>query len=408
MGLAMSFDKTAIRLADVSKQYLRYRHPAQRLLQTLWPSHRDAASVFTALAPLSLEIDRGEAIGIVGRNGAGKSTLLQLICGTLAPSSGCVTVNGSIGALLELGAGFNPEFSGRENIFLAASVMGLDHTQIESLYDEIVDFSGIAPFITQPVKTYSSGMYVRLAFSIATCVRPDILVIDEALSVGDGAFARKSFDRIMRLREQGSTILFCSHSLYQVEAFCDRALWLDQGRVRLDGPTASVVAAYNNTLRAGEADTTPAPRHVARGPAFIRGIEVEVDGVIGSTLSARSQESDVTIRVAFASDPEMPCPVVATGFALPDGQIFSSVYTLFDQVVIERNAAGEGVACVTFAQIPLMKGRYSIGAYLFCERAIHVYDRVLDAVTLDVTQSGVEQGFVHLPHTWVKRCPSAC
>jgi len=428
-----------ISLEGVGKTYKRFAKPSDRFWQAVWPSaFRSAnqtsaaeANEFVALAPLNLQVQRGEALGLIGRNGAGKSTLLQMVCGTLNPSSGSVVVNGKIGALLELGAGFNPEFTGRENVFLAAAVMGFSGAETDALYESIVEFSGIREFIDQPVKTYSSGMYVRLAFSIATSANPDILVIDEALSVGDGAFAKKSFERIMQLKAQGTTVLFCSHSMYQVESFCDRALWLDHGQVQMEGPASNVVAAYTDSLRAevgegalhaavtmasphGEADAkdignldsnalvtlatnaTTAPTGLTR----ILGIEVSADGVLGRELQAVSLQSNVQITVRFESDPTQPCPTFATGFALPDGQIFTSAYTLFDGVTIERDAQGRGQATVVFEKLPLMKGRFSIGAYLFDERALHVYDVVLQAATVVVTQPGVHQGFVQLPHRW--------
>jgi lipopolysaccharide transport system ATP-binding protein len=377
----------------------------------MWPSaFRSAgqtkaaeASEFVALAPLNLQVRRGEALGLIGRNGAGKSTLLQLVCGTLNPSSGTVAVNGKIGALLELGAGFNPEFTGRENVYLAAAVMGLSGAETDALYESIVEFSGIREFIDQPVKTYSSGMYVRLAFSIATSAHPDILVIDEALSVGDGAFAKKSFERIMQLKAQGTTVLFCSHSMYQVESFCDRAVWLDHGQVQMEGAASKVVAAYADSLREEDGDTTPIGDSAVpamSGAARITQIEVTVDGQTGRELEAISLQSDVSITVKFESDPSLPCPTFAAGFALPDGQIFSSAYTLFDGIAIERDAQGRGQATVVFNKLPLMKGRFSVGAYLFDERALHVYDLVLQAATLNVVQNGVHQGFVQLPHSW--------
>jgi lipopolysaccharide transport system ATP-binding protein len=298
-----------------------------------------------------------------------------------------------------------------------------------------VEFSGIREFIDQPVKTYSSGMYVRLAFSIATSANPDILVIDEALSVGDGAFAKKSFERIMQLKAQGTTVLFCSHSMYQVESFCDRAVWLDHGQVQMEGPASEVVAAYTDSLRAeggdgalngalksatsvaagldiapvgGDVDAVGSALNtdaVVVAPAVsgltrITGIEVSVDGKSGRELQAVSLQSDVQITVKFESDPAQPCPTFATGFALPDGQIFTSAYTLFDGVPIERDAQGRGQATVVFEKLPLMKGRFSVGAYLFDERALHVYDVVLQAATVVVTQPGVHQGFVQLPHRW--------
>ena len=246
-----------IALQGVGKTYKRFAKPSDRFWQAVWPSalRKEAngthskSNEFVALAPLNLTVHRGEALGLIGRNGAGKSTLLQMVCGTLNPSSGSLAVNGKIGALLELGAGFNPEFTGRENVYLAAAVMGFSGAETDALYESIVAFSGIREFIDQPVKTYSSGMYVRLAFSIATSANPDILVIDEALSVGDGAFAKKSFERIMQLKAQGTTVLFCSHSMYQVESFCDRAVWLDHGQVQMEGPASKVVAAYADSLR---------------------------------------------------------------------------------------------------------------------------------------------------------------
>ena len=420
-----------ISLEGVGKTYKRFAKPSDRFWQAVWPSAFRSASQtsaaeaneFVALAPLNLQVRRGEALGLIGRNGAGKSTLLQMVCGTLNPSSGSVAVNGKIGALLELGAGFNPEFTGRENVYLAAAVMGFSGAETDALYESIVEFSGIREFIDQPVKTYSSGMYVRLAFSIATSANPDILVIDEALSVGDGAFAKKSFERIMQLKAQGTTVLFCSHSMYQVESFCDRALWLDHGQVQMEGPAAKVVAAYADSLReesklsssatlasvrasggastASEAsDVSTAASAAALGVARITNIEVSVDGQTGRELEAVSLQSDVSITVQFESDPALPCPTFATGFALPDGQIFTSAYTLFDGIAIERDAQGRGQATVVFEKLPLMKGRFSIGAYLFDERALHVYDVVLQAATVMVTQAGVHQGFVQLPHRW--------
>ena len=447
----MSSNVMAIELMDVGKTYKRFAKPSDRFWQAVWPSvfrsasqaEAAASNEFVALAPLNLQVRRGEALGLLGRNGAGKSTLLQLVCGTLNPSSGRVVVNGKIGALLELGAGFNPEFTGRENVYLAAAVMGLSGAQTDALYESIVEFSGIREFIDQPVKTYSSGMYVRLAFSIATSANPDILVIDEALSVGDGAFAKKSFERIMQLKEQGTTVLFCSHSMYQIESFCDKAVWLDHGKVQMEGAASAVVAAYADSLRAesvegggalrasaNEArsqalpdaasvaagltaavvtlDSTPSshedlssdPAPSGTGLTRILGIEVSVDDIKGRDLHAVSLQSDVHITVRFESDPTQPCPTFATGFALPDGQIFTSAYTLFDGIAIKRDAQGRGQATVVFEKLPLMKGRFSVGAYLFDERALHVYDVVLQAATVNVTQPGVHQGFVQLPHRW--------
>ena len=252
----------AIRARGLGKRYTLFDRPTDRLRQLLWGSRRAGGRDFWALREVDFEVARGEVVGIVGRNGAGKSTLLQMVCGTLTPTEGELQVNGRVAALLELGAGFNPDFSGVENVYMNAALMGLTRAQVDARLDEILAFADIGSFVHQPVKTYSSGMYVRLAFATATSVQPDILVIDEALSVGDGAFARKSFDRIMGLKDAGATILFCSHAMYHVHALCSRAMWLDSGRLRMLDSAARVTAAYEAALAesagAPAADAAPA------------------------------------------------------------------------------------------------------------------------------------------------------
>ena len=232
----------AIHAHNLGKFYSLYKQPGDRLKQLLWGRWRNKSNPyfrdFWALENVNFSIKSGEVVGIVGRNGAGKSTLLQMVCGTLAPSTGDLEVKGRVAALLELGAGFSPDFTGLENIRMNAAILGLSQTQVEDRLEDILAFADIGEFIRQPVKTYSTGMYMRLAFAVATSVEPDILVIDEALSVGDGAFARKSFDRIMSMKAAGKTILFCSHSMYQVEALCSRAMWIEAGTLRMMGSAA--------------------------------------------------------------------------------------------------------------------------------------------------------------------------
>ncbi len=254
----MSSESTAIHVDGISKCYPVYDRPLDRLRQFVAPrvarmfgrESRTHYREYWALREISCEIRRGEQIGIVGRNGAGKSTLLQILCGTLAPTTGSVTVNGRIAALLELGAGFNPEFTGRENVLLNASILGLTAREIDQRMDPILAFADIGGFIEQPVKTYSSGMYMRLAFAVAIHVTPDILVVDEALSVGDEAFQRKCFARIRAIREAGGTVLFVSHSAGTVAEVCDRAILLDRGELLAIGNTRDVLARYQKLLYA--------------------------------------------------------------------------------------------------------------------------------------------------------------
>ncbi len=407
-GLPMSFEQVAIRAEGLSKTFAVYERPLDRLLQLLVGASRQYGKRFTALSDISFSLPKGQVLGLVGDNGAGKSTLLQLICKTLTPTSGKLEVHGRVAALLELGAGFNPDFSGRENIYLNAAVLGLTQAEIEARYASIVEFSGVGEFIEQPVKTYSSGMYMRLAFSIATCVDPDILVIDEALSVGDGAFARKSFDRIMALRDKGATILFCSHSMYHIDAICDQAIWLESGKIKMLGSPGDVTRAYSAQLAASE-DASSVPFSnlsgqdlppISSGNARLLAIDASVDGVSGRFLKLRARTSTLRVDVTFQCDPALPSPSVAFGLETISGALVSSSSTVFDSSPVEVSENGKGHTCLVFPQMPLMRGKYRLTIFLGCERSIHLYDHAQYCVELDVTHEGLEQGIVFLPHAW--------
>ncbi len=252
----MFSDEIAISVQNIGKCFQIYEHPRDRLKQFLLPKalrffrlpERSYFREFWALRNVSFEIKRGETVGVIGRNGSGKSTLLQIICGTLNQSVGSIATKGRVAALLELGSGFNPEFSGRENVYMNAAVLGLSRSEIDARFDEIVAFSGIGDFIDQPVKTYSSGMLVRLAFSVAINVEPEILVVDEALSVGDELFQRKCFSKIESIRANGATILFVSHAGGQVVELCDRAILLDRGEQLAIGAPKQIVGRYQKLL----------------------------------------------------------------------------------------------------------------------------------------------------------------
>jgi lipopolysaccharide transport system ATP-binding protein len=239
----------AISLSDVSKCFKRYAHPTDRLKEVLQP-HKPRAQEFWAVRNVSLEVSRGQTLGVVGRNGSGKSTLLQMVVGTLTPTGGTVKVNGRISALLELGSGFNPEFTGRQNVFFNGQILGLNQQEIEAKFDGIAAFADIGDFIDQPVKTYSSGMFVRLAFAVATSVEPNVLVVDEALSVGDEAFQRKCFARIEAIKSRGGTILFVSHSATSIIELCDRAVLMDRGELLIANKPKAVVDQYHKLIYA--------------------------------------------------------------------------------------------------------------------------------------------------------------
>ncbi len=399
----------AISLQSVSKIYRTYAHGWDHLWEIL--TYRTRAQVFQALYPLTLHINHAQVVGIIGKNGAGKSTLLKIVTGTLmSDEGGTRDVSGRVAALLELGTGFHPEMSGRENVYLSGAVIGLSVDQIDQLYDDIVAFAGVEAFMEKPVKTYSSGMFMRLAFAVATCVEPDILIIDEALSVGDGAFARKSFDRIMQFREAKKTILFCSHSLYQVEKICDRVIWLDQGRIQMDGPPSEVLPAYSNFL-SDETNSTQLnhKKKVGENPpssippdkmGHITNINVHTENETGEHLTLQSAQSDLIIEVDFITDPTLPPPTVAVGITRKDGLLVSSASTHNDNQKIPSHSEGKGCARIIFQKIPLLKGSYTVDVFLACENALHLYDQAQAVASLTVLQEGVEQGIVTMSHQW--------
>jgi lipopolysaccharide transport system ATP-binding protein len=248
----MSSDNPAIRVRGLSKCYEIYHRPQDRLKQSINPRLQKLIGrkpktyyrEFWALKNVSFEVKKGETVGIIGRNGSGKSTLLQMICGTLTPTSGEVEASGRVATLLELGAGFNPEFTGRENVYMNASILGFSKDQVDAKFHEIAEFAEIGEFMDQPVKTYSSGMFVRLAFAVQVCVEPDILIVDEVLSVGDIFFQQKCMERMQRLVNGGTTILLVSHDLAAIIQVCKRALLLAAGEIVIVGPTNQVIEQY--------------------------------------------------------------------------------------------------------------------------------------------------------------------
>ncbi len=244
-------DAPAIRLHDVGKGYRIYARPSDRLKQMLWRGRRAFYHEVRALSGINLEVRRGETLGIVGRNGSGKSTLLRILSGIIPPTEGTVAVRGRVAPLLALGAGFNPDFTGRENVFLNAAVLGLSQREIVDRFDAIAAFADIGDSIERPVCTYSSGMFARLAFAVAVCVDPEILVVDEILSVGDEAFGRKCFARIAAIKRAGATILFVSHSANLVLELCDRALLLEGGKIAAIGEPREVMRKYHSLLHTG-------------------------------------------------------------------------------------------------------------------------------------------------------------
>lgn len=353
----------AISVTNLAKTYRIFGHPGDRIKQALTLGRKHFHREFTALQDISFEIEKGEIVGIIGRNGSGKSTLLQLICGILKPSSGAVTVNGRISALLELGAGFNPEFTGRENVYFQGAVTGLAKEKMHERFDDIAAFADIGDFIDQPVRTYSSGMFVRLAFATAIHIDPDILVIDEALAVGDIAFQRKCFDRLGQLlADKQRIVLLVSHDLRQVERFCSRVIFLQNGKIVADGRAHDVCQMYcektNQDIRLENATTTWSRARIdSSGEVELLSVNIVDSG--GQEIQEIWPGDPLRIRIRFSLLAPLIQPELIVGTQAVDMQFLSSSTTAELGVPVELEA-GEQVFEYILDEFPLAPGRYFV------------------------------------------------
>jgi len=390
----------SVRAVELTKQYDLYNRPVDRLIElvTRWPRH----TVFPALQEVSFEVERGETVGIIGQNGAGKSTLLKLLCGVTRPTSGSLETHGSIASILELGTGFHPEFTGRDNAALNATILGLSPAQVKKRLPAILDFSELGTFIDRPVKTYSSGMYMRLAFSVAVNVDPDILVIDEALAVGDGHFQKKCIDRIREFQKAGRTILFCSHAMYLVTQICRRTLWLNQGRVMRWGPSLDVVHEYDNFLlqRDREHPSEGEPEHEReRSPVRFR--DVTICDAKGRPRELFARGDDIHVRLRISSDsPSQPIHVLVTCHRSADDFQCFSAGTQMDALepLVGRD---EYDFTVAFRDVRLNRGEYSIVAFVGDENALAVFDRVDLRPAFSMGGDRFEPGLISVDHRWL-------
>ncbi|HET8773210.1 MAG TPA: ABC transporter ATP-binding protein [Thermoanaerobaculia bacterium] len=390
--------ETAVRAADVSKHYDMYRRPADRLIELL--TRRPHHTTFSALERVSFDVEKGETIGIIGQNGAGKSTLLKLLCGVTQPSSGALETHGTIASILELGTGFHPEFTGRDNAALNAAILGLTASQVRASLPAIIEFSELGSFIDRPVKTYSSGMYMRLAFSVAVNVDPDILVIDEALAVGDGHFQKKCIDRIREFQDAGKTILFCSHSLYYISSICRRTLWLDHGRVMRYGPSLDVVHEYESFLlerdREHPAHETAAPQ--TQSPVRFR--ELVVCDRAGAPRERFARGEDIHVRIRVDADsPDQPIHVIVGVHRAADEMQVFTVGT-HDDGLPPLSGRTEYELTVRLQNVPLLRGDYSIIAFVGDENALTAFDRRDVRPAFSMTSDRFDVGVIAVEHRW--------
>ena len=387
----------AVRAADVSKHYDMYRRPVDRLIELF--TRRPHHTVFPALESVSFEVEKGETVGIIGQNGAGKSTLLKLLCGVTQPSSGKLETRGTIASILELGTGFHPEFTGRDNAALNAAILGLSASQVRETLPAIVEFSELGSFIDRPVKTYSSGMYMRLAFSVAVNVDPEILVIDEALAVGDGHFQKKCIDRIREFQDAGKTILFCSHSLYYISSICRRTLWLDQGRVMRYGPSLDVVHDYETFLLERDREHS-ASESFTPSDSPVRFREIVVCDRGGGQRDRFARGEDIHVRMRIDADsPDQPVHViVGVHRAADDMQIFT--VGTHDDGVPPLSGRTEYEITVRLQNVPLLRGDYSIIAFAGDENALTAFDRRDVRPAFSMTSDRFDVGVIAVEHRW--------
>ena len=375
----------AIEVERVSKVYRVFASPAERLKRLV--GRRGRYLDFAALDEVSFRIAPGEAVGLIGENGAGKSTLLKIIAGTTAPTSGTVEVKGKVASILELGAAFHPEFTGRENAVLYGALLGLGREEVAERLERILAFAELGEFIDHPVKSYSTGMAMRLAFAVATHLDPEVLVIDEALAVGDGYFQKKCIDRLLEIKAAGTTILFCSHAMYYVTSFCDRALWLKQGRLERDGAAQEVVPEYEEFLLSrGRRDLgKEGPQRPPSTQAAIRSIRV---------LNQAGHETKT-----YAPGQDLVVEVLWEALEGGDGTCLFASGTFLDGHPPVR---GTGVhsARITIENLPIARGRYSVSVFLLDESGLHVYDQAVLTDYLEPADPGWKAGLLELPRRW--------
>lgn len=404
----------------LGKEYKLYDSPKDRLKALL--TGRSTHRSHWALQDVSFDLHRGQCMGVIGDNGAGKSSLLKLIAGTLQPTTGTLNRAGRVTAILELGAGFHPEFSGRENLYFGGSLIGIPQAEMARLEHEILEFSELGEAIDRPVKTYSSGMSVRLAFALVTAVEPDLLIIDEALAVGDQNFQKKCVQRIDAFRRNGCTILFCSHSLYHVRHLCNVALWLDGGRVKASGDTESVLSSYEVHVRSRDttanAQAIAPPTDAAQISVKSTGAQPAVEAIPASTASTAVAKI-VSVEVAHlgAGEPALlesrdlvvtviaqlnsgEQPSIAVMLEQSHGVGITSVATHAEGVTPTELEPGLWRATLNFPELPLHSGDYVVSAYLFDTHGLVVYEQWMRCVEFKLVAPSLTPGLVNLPHHW--------
>ncbi len=400
-----------IEIEHLQKRYYLYDKPIDRLKEVLHPKRKTYHREFYALKDISLTVQSGESIGIVGVNGSGKSTLLKIITGVLNQTSGTVSVNGKVAALLELGAGFNPEYTGRENIYLNGTMMGYTEAEMKQRVEPIIDFADIGDFIDQPVKTYSSGMFARLAFAVAINVSPDILIVDEALSVGDTRFQVKCIDKMMELKENGTTILFVTHAIEQIKRFCTRAIWIKDGVIFEDGEASQVVDLYDNYMKYGKsAAVGQGSGNDKESGSYVKQEFQDTADRTGMLAAIRSVTvnknmlhtfEDFTVSVEYEIlDAEVPGILLGVAiYSLDRKNYILGVNTHLDKVKLNEK---KGLYRIEYKipELPLITGDYTIDVGIFTNEGIVNLDYKMSVARFTLSNTYFAEGLFYMEHEW--------
>ena len=407
----------AISLKNVSKVFRRYRRPVERLKEILIPG-KSRAEEFWALRNINLEIPKGETLGIIGRNGSGKSTLLQIIAGTLTPTTGELELNGRVSALLELGSGFNPEFTGRQNVFFNGRVLGLSQEEVAEKFDQIAAFADIGDFIDQPIKTYSSGMVVRLAFAVVAHTEPSILIVDEALAVGDAKFQAKCIKRIRDMKNNGVTLLFVSHDSSSVQMLCHTAVLMNKGEILSAGNPKNIINEYialissderagNKTLKVGQTHETQIQEEYLKtkrhGNELIKIRNVQIQDEDGQVTTKIQTGSTLSIPISFEAEDEASDLVVGISIRNLMGLVVYGTNTLLLNIEMPKVSRGQAFEVSFNVPCFLNKGIYSLTVAIHSMEGVS-HDWIDDILIFEVINSNNCHGLVDLRPSVLIKC----
>jgi len=391
---------TAIRVSHLTKVYKLYDKPIDRLKESLHPLKKQYHKDFYALSDVSFEIKKGETVGIIGKNGAGKSTLLKIITGVLTPSSGHVHVDGRIASLLELGAGFNPEYTGTENIYLQGTLMEYTHEEMETKIDEILAFADIGDFIHQPVKMYSSGMFARLAFAVAINVDPDILIVDEALSVGDMAFQEKCILKMKSMLNDNRAILFVSHSLPSIRNFCNKAIWIKDGKVMMQNEAHIVCEAYSDYMKNSNDVQKIEKGEISTEDKSSKTIAIQKVSISKNEYFT-DENIDITIHLHF--NKETVDYAIGVLIHNDEGKLVTLFNTIRDDIIIKNQISS---IVLTIPNNDFLSGEYFVSISISDTNVMFGYDRenyihsFIIKNTLSANNLAVSEGLFRCKHTW--------